>query len=54
MIKVSQILPGMGRGTIRRMVEGGSGFLQLCKAGATRPTPSVSAPRCHLAVPERI
>ncbi len=37
------ILPGTGRGTIRRMVEGAGG-----KRYASWPTPSVSATRCHL------
>jgi iron complex transport system substrate-binding protein len=43
------ILPGTGRGTIRRMVEGGR-----LKRRARWRAPSVSAPRCHLPVPGRI
>ncbi len=41
-----KILPGTGRGTIRRMVEGPR------SVGAIDP--SVSASRCHLPVPGRI
>jgi len=43
---IDQILPGTGRGTIRRMVEG-----PMLRGGFD---PSVSASRCHLPVPGRI
>ena len=42
-----QFLPGTGRGTIQRMVEG-----SIATLGGFDP--SVSASRCHLPVPERI
>jgi len=42
---IRKILPGTGRGTIRRMVEG---------AARARRAPSVSTLCCHLPVPGRI
>jgi hypothetical protein len=50
MIGTTKFLPGTGRGTIRRMVEG----YPPLKSGNRCLFPSVSASRCHLPGPGRI
>jgi len=49
MTGVFKILPGTGRRTMRSMVEGAD-----AEARRAWRSPSVSAARCHLAVPGRI